>query len=86
MGEPTLKDVLDAIAKLATKEELAKLDAKVDSHHAETTTRLKRLEKRLDEVDDDVNAHMKVHRELEKDIEALKRRTPRTAARPSRRR
>jgi hypothetical protein len=60
------------------------LDAKVDAHHTDTTARLKRIEKQLDEVDADLTAHMKVHRELEKDIQNLKRRPPRTAARPRR--
>jgi hypothetical protein len=56
------------------------------ANHAETTARLKRIEKQLDEVDEDLTGHMKVHREIEKDIELLKRRPPRTAARPTRRR
>jgi len=88
MADPTLKDVLDAIAKLeaATKAEFVEVRREMGANHAETTTRLKRVEKQLDDVDEDLTGHMKVHRELEKDIAALKRRPPRTAARPARRR
>jgi hypothetical protein len=101
MAEPTLKDVLEAIAKLeaatkselvavrrevATKSVLLELRREVGANHAETTARLKRIEKQLDEVDEDLTGHMKIHREIEKDLELLKRRPPRTAARPTRRR
>ena len=90
MAEPTLKDVLDVIAKLDAK--VGKLDAKVDAHRAETKadaatadTRFDRVDKGLAELDRDLTKHMDVHREIEKDIEALKARPARTAARAPRR-
>ncbi len=96
MAEPTLTDVLEAIARLernaATKSELAKLESKMatksDLANLETKmdTRFDRLEKRFDDLDRDLTKHMEVHRELEKDVTMLKRRPPRTAARPARRR
>ena len=71
MSEPTIKDVLKAIEKLATK---ADLDVKIDGLRAE-------MNKRLDDLDQELTGHAKVHREIEKDIAALKGRAPRTAAR-----
>jgi predicted nucleic acid-binding Zn-ribbon protein len=100
MADPTLKDVLEAItqldtrvrsveSKVATKADLAKLEAKVESRFAtldsEMGSRFDRVEKRLDDLDRDLNKHMDVHREIEKDITLLKRRPPRTAARAPRR-
>ena len=83
MAEPTLKDVLAAIAQLraemATKTEFSALRSEVNA-------RFDRVDKELGELDKDLTGHMKVHRELEKDIELLKRRPPRTAARVPRRR
>ncbi|HEY8076540.1 MAG TPA: hypothetical protein VIF62_20590 [Labilithrix sp.] len=98
MAEPTIKDVLDAISKLATQSELrdglaelrrelagarGDLVAKIDAHRAET-------KKGFDDLDEELTGHAKVHREIEKDIENLKRRPARTAARraarPARRR
>lgn len=83
MAQPTLKDVMDVIAKL---------DAKVDAHRAETRAdaakvdaRFDRVDKGLAELDRDLTKHMDVHREIEKDIEALKARPARTAARAPRR-
>jgi chromosome segregation ATPase len=89
MAEPTLKDVLNAIARLergqteirsemATKGDLAKLEAKVEK-------RFDRVDKALEALDEDLDKHMKVHKELEKDVEHLKGRPPRTAARVARR-
>ncbi|HVH46608.1 MAG TPA: hypothetical protein VM925_29910 [Labilithrix sp.] len=52
MAEPTLKDVLDAIAQL--RAETAKGFAKVD--------------KRFDDLDTELTTHAKVHKELEKDV------------------
>lgn len=94
MADPTLKDVLEAIAQLRqeTRADIAQLDgkvstldaklstvaAKVDAHRAETA-------KAFAELDRELSKHADVHRELEKDVEALKRRPPRTAARPTRR-
>ena len=82
MAEPTLKDVLKVIAEMrgemATKADLAKLEAKVDAHRAETKKGFADLDKALTQ-------HMGVHREVEKDIEALKRRPARTAAQAPRR-
>ena len=96
MADPTLKDVLDAIARVernaATKADLAKLEAKLATKselsnvESRMDARFDRIEKRLDDLDRDLTKHMDVHRELEKDITLLKRRPPRTAARPARRR
>jgi uncharacterized coiled-coil DUF342 family protein len=123
MAEPTLKDVLDAISKLATKSELGdglaklrselgdglaelrsefgdrltelrrELVARIDAHRAETEahraeTEAHRAEtkKGFEDLDEELTRHASVHREIEKDIQNLKRRPPRTAARPTRRR
>jgi len=60
MADPTLKDVLNAVARIeasmATKAELAKLDAKVDAHRAETR-------KGFADLDEELSGHAKVHRE-----------------------
>ena len=96
MAESTLKDVLKAISEMrdemATKADLAKLDAKVDAHRAETKadaakagSRFDHVDKGLAELDRDLTKHMDVHREIEKDIAALKARPARTAARATRR-
>ena len=75
MAEPTLKDVLKAISEIrgemATKADLAKLDAKVT--------------KGFEDLDKELSGHADVHRQIEKDIEALKARPARTAARAPRR-
>ena len=73
MAEPTLKDVLDAIAKLD-----AKVDRRVDELRAE-------MVQRFDELDAELTLHAKVHRKIEQDITTLKGRPSRTATRPSRR-
>ena len=99
MADPTLKDVLEAIAQLRTetkaelaqfrmetKAELAKLDAKVDAHRAETQAHRLETEKGFRDLDRELTKHADVHRELEKDVQTLKRRPARTAARPTRRR
>ncbi len=70
MSEPTLKDVLDAMARLekgqaeiraemATKSELAKVDAKVDAHRAETAASRAEMatKSELAKVDAKVDAH-----------------------------
>jgi hypothetical protein len=111
VAEVTLKEVLDAIARLdakidrkvdelrremATGRDLAEvrrdmatigaltttrreLVLKIDEHRAET-------KKGFDDLDRELTGHAAVHRELEKDVERLKRRPPRSAARPARRR
>lgn len=84
MPDPTLKDVLEAIAQLDGKVtrldgNVRTLDAKVDAHRAETA-------KGFAELDRELTKHAEVHRELEKDVATLKRRPARTAARPSSRR
>lgn len=76
MADPTLKDVLQAIAKL---------DAKVDAHRDEAVARFDRVDKQLFDLDRDLTKHMDVHREIEKDVQALKGRAPRTTARAPRR-
>jgi len=104
MAEPTLKDVLAAVtamrAEMATKAELAKLDAKVegtiskletldakvDAHRAETQAHRLETEKGFRELDRELTKHAEVHAALEKDVATLKRRPTRTAARPARRR
>ena len=80
MAEPTLKDVLNAIAKLDAKVErrVDDLQSDIEAHRAETKKGFAALDKEL-------TGHTDVHREIEKDIEALKRRPARTAARPTRR-
>jgi hypothetical protein len=88
VSEPTLKDVVNAIAELRseTKGDLARIEgrlstveAKVDAHRAETA-------KSFAELDRELTKHADVHRTLEKDVEALKARAPRPPARPARRR
>lgn len=99
MADPTLKDVLDALAQLRTdtkadlaqlrsetKAEFAKIEAKVDAHRAETQAHRLETEKGFRDLDRELTKHADVHRELEKDVESLKRRPARTAARPTRRR
>ena len=89
MAEPTLKDVLDAIARMqaeltevrrdmSTKSELAAVRAEVAAHRAETA-------KGFADLDRELTRRADVHREVEKDITALKARPARTAARPARR-
>lgn len=75
-AEPTLKDVLNAIARLD-----AKVDRKVDELRADVDDLRHEVKKGFADLDDELTGHSKVHRELEKDIEALKRRPARTAAR-----
>jgi chromosome segregation ATPase len=85
MAEPTLKDVLKAISEMrgemATKTDLAKLDAKVDDLEAKMSKRFDKVDKSIKELDEDLDKHMKVHKELEKDVEAIKGQAPRTGAR-----
>jgi hypothetical protein len=76
MVDPTLKDVLDAIARL----EKAQGETRV-----ELRTGFARVDKRFDDLDDELTLHAKVHRKIEDDITALKGRPPRTAARRARR-
>jgi hypothetical protein len=83
MAEPTLKDVLKAIAEIRgdvakLDSKIDKVDAKVDAHRAETKAGFAAL-------DEELSLHAKVHRKIEHDITALKGRPPRTAARPARR-
>lgn len=71
MAEPTLRDVLAAIAamraEMATKDALAAVDAKVDAHRAETAAGFAALDAELSD-------HSAVaHRNIEKDIIALHR-------------
>ena len=97
MADPTIKDVLETLAEMraamATKSDLARLEAKLEAHRAETNahraeTNAHRAEttKGFADRDRELTRHADVHREIEKDIEALKRRPPRTAARPTPRR
>jgi hypothetical protein len=77
MPDPSLKDVLDAIAKRDSK--VAKLDSKMSDLRSD-------MMQRCDDLDAELTTHAKVHREIEKDITGLKGRPPRTAARAARRR
>lgn len=83
MAEPTLKDVLKVLAELrsemATKSDLAKVEAKVDAHRAETR-------RGFADLDAELTKHAEVHKELEIDVASVKRRPIRTAARAPRRR
>jgi outer membrane murein-binding lipoprotein Lpp len=100
MAEPTLKDVLQAIAKLD-----AKVDKRVDEVRSEVedlradvsvlsedVTKLRddvtkhraETKKGFDDLDRELSGHARVHAQIEKDIETLKRRPPRTATRPTR--
>lgn len=63
---------------------VARLQADVTAHRAETTAHRAETKKGFADLDEELTRHTAVHRE--KDITALKRRPPRTAARPSRRR
>ncbi len=87
MAEPTLKDVLEAIARLRTetsadlvavRSDIAALRSDVDGHRSETR-------KGFTDLDKELAGHAALHREIEKDIEALKARPARTAARATRR-
>ena len=86
MAEPTLKDVLKAIAELRTetKADIAQVRSEMatksdlDAHRVES-------KKGFSDLDKELSGHTDVHREIEKDIEALKRRPARTAARAPRR-
>jgi replication fork clamp-binding protein CrfC len=91
MADSTLKDVLDALARLEKGQgtlqvDLERFDAKVDGLRREMNTRFDEVDKTLASLDADLDKHMKVHRRIEEDITALKRRPARTAARPTRRR
>lgn len=76
MAEPTLKDVLDAIAKMD-----ARLDAKIDAHRAETAAHRAETRQGFAEVEKYVAQHVVSHRSLEERVEKLEARLP--AARPS---
>lgn len=82
MPEPTLKDVLDAVARLEKGQ--ADIRTKMATR-AETNERFDRVDQRFDDLDAELTTHAKVHRKIEEDITALKGRPPRTAARPVRR-
>ena len=76
-------DVLDVIAKL---------DAIVDAHRAETKAdaaeadaRFDRVDRGLAELDRHLTGHMDLRREIEKDIEALEARPAQSTARAPRR-
>jgi predicted nucleic acid-binding Zn-ribbon protein len=85
MAEPTLKDVLKAIAELQKgqteiRSGFARLEAKMDAG-------FERVERQLSEIDADLERHMTVHAKLEREVDTLKRR-PRSppTTRPTRRR
>jgi hypothetical protein len=76
-----LKDVLDAIAKLPTKDDLQALRAEAKSEIASLRAE---MVQRFDDLDAEPTKHADVHRKVEEDITRLKGRPPRTAARPAR--
>ena len=92
MTEPTIKDVLDALAKLDAKVDriearTATVEAKVDAHRLETAKGFADVDAELAKHSDPV--HRRVEEaiaELRKDVDALKKRPARAAARPVRRR
>jgi hypothetical protein len=89
MAEPTLKDVLNAISKLATNEELAKLDTKVDELRADMKNRFDAVDKRFDDLDEELEKHAsRAHRDLDARIGRLEKRSApkKVSARPLRRR
>jgi hypothetical protein len=83
MADPTLKDVLDAIA--AVRHDVETHRAETRQQHADTSARFDRVDAKLADLDRDLDQHMKVHAELEKDVAALKGRPLRTATRRPRR-
>src|SRR5678815_2437494 len=61
------------------EENLEDVQERIAAHRVET-------KKGFSDLDNELTRHAAVHREIEKDITTLKRRPPRTAARPPRRR
>lgn len=90
MAEPTLRDVLDALANI--RSDVASVRSEVASVRSEMATKVDLgafradVVKRFDDLDAELTKHADVHREIEKDVEGIKRRPARTAARPARRR
>ncbi len=80
MADPTLKDVLKAIAEIrgemATKDDLARVEAKVDAVDAKLEVHRAETRKGFADLDEELTKHSNVHAEVEKEITALKRRTP----------
>ena len=101
MAEPSLSDVLKAIADLGTtvvrevgalrgdvgalRGELGALRSESGAHRAETAAHRAETSKGFSDIDKELAGHAEVHRQIEMDIETLKRRPARTAARPARR-
>jgi hypothetical protein len=85
MSEPTIQAVLEALqslnAKVATKDELRALEAKVDAHRVETA-------KGFAELDRELSGHADpIHRDIEEEIILIKKQLAmRSAARRSPRR
>jgi hypothetical protein len=100
MSEPTLKDVLDASARLekgqaeirsemATKSELAKVDAKVETVSAKVDAHRAETSKGFAALDEELGGHSeRAHRALEERLDKLEARlpAPRPAPRTPRRR
>lgn len=93
MSEPTLKDVLDAIAQLrsemATKSELATLEAKVETVSAKVDTLRAEASKGFTTLDAELSAHSApAHRKLEERLDKIEARltAPRPAGRAAHRR
>lgn len=84
MSEPTLKDVLDAIARVEKGQ--SDLRSELTSVRSELFQLRSEVKAGFDALDAELTKHAGTHREIEKDIENIKRRPARTAARPTRRR
>jgi hypothetical protein len=91
MADPTLKDVLDAIAILRaeTKEDLrgveARLEAKIEAHRRETSEHRRETAKGFVDLDRELAGHADpVHRKLEEEMAELRKLvTAKKAARPA---
>ena len=90
MADPTIKDVLKAIAEMrgemATKKELAAFDAKMEARFDAVDARFDAVDKSIAELGADIDKHMVVHKKLEKQVEILKVKPARPVARMPRRR
>jgi hypothetical protein len=84
MAEPTLKDVLNAVAEVRTEVRAIRGDTK--SLRGEVNSLRSEMNKRFDDLDEELTTHASVHRRLEKDVTSLKARPTRAATRAPRRR
>jgi chromosome segregation ATPase len=82
--EENLEDVQERLGSVEVDQ--AAHRGETAAHRGETAAHRLETKKGFADIDDELTRHAAVHREIEKDITTLKRRPPRTAARPSRRR